>query len=208
MWKEAEQVFRGMDIFIETSFSLDIHPEEEEHFLGLIRQIGTDRVLFGTDSPWADQKTVLQTVQGFYPKTVLQKSNPKRYSAATPQKYLGSAEQARRVWPVFRVAAPIRTKGMVIMEMQPTRKKLITGAAWAGTVIWALLIIVISLLPRRVFITLVDAVAGGIIWLVHTVFDVSLNSTTRLNIFNAAGAALLGFVSYPCFSGTFCAPWV
>ena len=84
---------------------------------------------------------------------------------------------------------------MVIMEMHPTRKKLITGAAWAGAVIWALLIIVISLLPRRVFITLVDAVAGGIIWLVHTIFDISLNPTTRLNIFNAAFLVLpfLGF---------------
>lgn len=89
MWKEAEQVFRGMDIFIETSFSLDIHPEEEEHFLGLIRQIGTDRVLFGTDSPWADQKTVLQTVQGFLSENGFTKTESEAILGGNAAKILG-----------------------------------------------------------------------------------------------------------------------
>jgi predicted TIM-barrel fold metal-dependent hydrolase len=65
MWEEAESIYINSRVYLDTSFSLDIHPEESERFARLIRQIGTDRVLFGTDSPWADQKTVLQLVRSF-----------------------------------------------------------------------------------------------------------------------------------------------
>lgn len=65
MWQEAEEVYKDSGFYIDTSFCLDVHPEEWERFARLIRQIGTDRVLFGSDSPWADQKTTLQLTLRF-----------------------------------------------------------------------------------------------------------------------------------------------
>ena len=73
-WEEAADLLAPLGVMIDTAFSLgtmtpsgDCHPwtEEElrmlddEAFLRLVRCFGPDRVLFGTDSPWADQKTEL-----------------------------------------------------------------------------------------------------------------------------------------------------
>ena len=73
-WKEWEQTARllpGTGIFLDTAFSLgfmtrapgDAHWSEKElemlspqAFCDLIQLFGAERVLFGTDSPWTDQK--------------------------------------------------------------------------------------------------------------------------------------------------------
>ena len=69
-WDEAEALFAGRDnVWLDTSFSLgdmtplgdgfyDTHSLErlsEERFLQMAETFGTDRLLFGTDSPWEDQ---------------------------------------------------------------------------------------------------------------------------------------------------------
>lgn len=52
-WDEFERVLIGRNVYIETSFTtLHLPPERVAH---LIRRHGIDRVLFGTDWPWADQ---------------------------------------------------------------------------------------------------------------------------------------------------------
>ncbi len=73
-WDEAEDLFAGTDVMIDTAFSLGrltpdpdgpARSEEEltlltpERFVRMIRSFGADRVLFGTDSPWADQAAAL-----------------------------------------------------------------------------------------------------------------------------------------------------
>ena len=68
MWEEAEDLYSGMGFYVDTSFSLEIHPEQHERFAGMIRAIGADHVLFGTDSPWADQAYTLQYARRFLEK--------------------------------------------------------------------------------------------------------------------------------------------
>ncbi len=77
-WEEAADLLAPLGVMIDTAFSLgtmtpsgDCHPwtEEElrmlddEAFLRLVRCFGPDRVLFGTDSPWADQKAELDRLR-------------------------------------------------------------------------------------------------------------------------------------------------
>ena len=68
-WQEAAALLAETDIYIDTAFSLgriapapDQHPWREQDLILLddnafcesVRAFGADRVLFGTDSPWAD----------------------------------------------------------------------------------------------------------------------------------------------------------
>ncbi len=73
-WDEVEDLLPGTGVYIDTSFSLgkmtpngDGHYRDEREldllddaqFVHLVRVFGADRVLFGTDSPWADQSAAL-----------------------------------------------------------------------------------------------------------------------------------------------------
>ncbi len=74
-WEETEKLLAGTPVYLDTSFALgtltpsgdgffDAAPEEMnmlsgEQFVHLTRVFGADRVLFGTDSPWMDQKEYL-----------------------------------------------------------------------------------------------------------------------------------------------------
>ncbi len=76
-WEEVPEQLAGTGVYLDTSFSegsLDAFPDGywtgdgllmlgEEEFLGLIRTFGADQILFGTDSPWADQKKCLDRVR-------------------------------------------------------------------------------------------------------------------------------------------------
>lgn len=66
-WEEAKALLSGQNVWFDTSFSAgtanprpenceDISLLSKEQFRKLIRSFGADRVLFGTDSPWSDQK--------------------------------------------------------------------------------------------------------------------------------------------------------
>lgn len=68
MWEAAERLFPDMGFYIDTSFSLEVYPEQHERFAHLIRIIGTDHVLFGTDSPWADRTYSLRVARDFLKK--------------------------------------------------------------------------------------------------------------------------------------------
>ena len=52
-WDEVRRHLAGRDVWMETSFTLNWMSDQE--VLELIRSHGTQRILFGTDSPWADQ---------------------------------------------------------------------------------------------------------------------------------------------------------
>lgn len=65
LWQEVEQIFPGLGFYVDTSTSLSAFPGEWDRFARIIRALGTDHVLFATDSPWADQATSLRVTNKF-----------------------------------------------------------------------------------------------------------------------------------------------
>lgn len=61
MWDEASQDLVGRNCRLETSFSLGELPPDQA--VAMIRRHGVERVLFGTDSPWADQAEEIARVR-------------------------------------------------------------------------------------------------------------------------------------------------
>ncbi|MBQ3075397.1 MAG: amidohydrolase family protein [Clostridia bacterium] len=74
-WDRVAPLFANSSVMLDTSFSLGEipYPEEvseeekallsDEAFCKLVRAIGADRILFGTDSPWTGQQESLKAVQ-------------------------------------------------------------------------------------------------------------------------------------------------
>ncbi|MCQ2526481.1 MAG: amidohydrolase family protein [Lachnospiraceae bacterium] len=73
-WDEAEEVVgECKDIYIDTSFTIssdgnpffydtDIKKMSNEQFCNIVRKIGADKVLFGTDSPWTGQRQSIDAI--------------------------------------------------------------------------------------------------------------------------------------------------
>ena len=72
-WDDVEKYIAGAPVWLDTAFSVgEIDPFREgdrplrslnlneEDFVRLCRKHGTDRILFATDSPWADQSDYVQ----------------------------------------------------------------------------------------------------------------------------------------------------
>lgn len=57
MWDEVEEYLLGKPVYFDTGVVLGRIPDEQ--FLSMVRNHGTDKILFGTDSPWAGQKEYL-----------------------------------------------------------------------------------------------------------------------------------------------------
>ncbi len=76
-WDEVERDLAGAPVWLDTSFSYSVAvpdplPEhspitnyrlQEETFLRLCKKHGTDRILFGTDSPWTGQKESIEQLK-------------------------------------------------------------------------------------------------------------------------------------------------
>lgn len=61
MWDEVKENILGKEIYLETSFTVDyMNPEE---FLSLIDNHDPNLIMFGTDSPWKDQKDQLNKIR-------------------------------------------------------------------------------------------------------------------------------------------------
>ncbi|MCR4604704.1 MAG: amidohydrolase family protein [Eubacterium sp.] len=67
MWDEVMDKLAGLDIFLDTSFSTEAVNLEgmlnEEKFKEMVKTFGAERVLFGSDSPWASQKKSIKWIQ-------------------------------------------------------------------------------------------------------------------------------------------------
>lgn len=71
-YEDVAEKILGREVWIDTAFSIrrdKTHPAAAsflpiDHFVAMIRTHGADKVLFGTDSPWDDQKEALFTIQG------------------------------------------------------------------------------------------------------------------------------------------------
>jgi predicted TIM-barrel fold metal-dependent hydrolase len=53
VWEEVEEVLAGLDICLDTSAIYKLLPPKD--FVRLCRKHGTEKILFGSDSPWYDQ---------------------------------------------------------------------------------------------------------------------------------------------------------
>jgi predicted TIM-barrel fold metal-dependent hydrolase len=53
MWDDVEKYLIGRSLWLDTSFTLAWFPAER--FVKMARKHGIERIVFGTDSPWADQ---------------------------------------------------------------------------------------------------------------------------------------------------------
>ncbi len=76
-WQEVEERIVGRDVWLDTAFSLlpiepapgtvrtpeENPPVSREQFLGMARRHGTDRILFGTDSPWSGQRQMVAAIR-------------------------------------------------------------------------------------------------------------------------------------------------
>ena len=76
-WEEVEQYIAGRNVWLDTAFSLlpvepapgtlrspeEDPPLSREQFLRIVRRMGADRILFGTDSPWSGQIETLNAIR-------------------------------------------------------------------------------------------------------------------------------------------------
>ncbi len=57
-WEQVKKQLCGYDVYMDTSYVFG--HISDELFIELVKAHGSDRILFGTDSPWADQKQDLE----------------------------------------------------------------------------------------------------------------------------------------------------
>lgn len=76
-WDEVEKELCGENVYFDTSFSLGEYeppknvfvPEEKrkmlskEQFKTIVEKHGYDKILFGSDSPWSEQKTAIENIK-------------------------------------------------------------------------------------------------------------------------------------------------
>lgn len=73
-WKEVENRLIGRRVYLDTAFCLDDFAYEAfaterqetlsvEDFTRMVKRHGSDKILFGTDSPWSDQQTQLDFIR-------------------------------------------------------------------------------------------------------------------------------------------------
>lgn len=76
-WNNVEKYLAGSDYYFDTSFSLGIINKrhdlpdpmrtenmKDEDFVRLCKKHGTDKILFGTDSPWSNQSEYVTKIKG------------------------------------------------------------------------------------------------------------------------------------------------
>ena len=75
-WDRVEELLSPYDVYLDTSFSLTPYrsftgqsgevickPLDYEQFLRMVNSFGAKRILFGSDSPWADQAETLSRIR-------------------------------------------------------------------------------------------------------------------------------------------------
>ena len=66
MWDEVEEKLLELPYYIDTAICLNKNVEiylDNEQFVRMVRKIGAEKVLFGTDSPWYDQKQAIKDLK-------------------------------------------------------------------------------------------------------------------------------------------------
>ena len=67
MWDEVMDVLSEDNVRLDTSFSTTAAEVDgmldEDRFMEMVRRFGADRILFGSDSPWASQRKSLKWIE-------------------------------------------------------------------------------------------------------------------------------------------------
>lgn len=77
MWDEVEEKLCGLPVYFDTSFTLgkmrpfnpgsrtdvDCNRISDEQFVRIVKKHGADKILFGSDSPWSNQKEALSELE-------------------------------------------------------------------------------------------------------------------------------------------------
>lgn len=61
LWNEVEELLVGTDAYFDTAFILPFI--EKEQFIRIVQNHGSEKILFATDSPWSDQKKMVEWVK-------------------------------------------------------------------------------------------------------------------------------------------------
>lgn len=61
-WDEVERYLVGREIYLDTAVIFDYINQEQ--FIKIMRAHGSDKILFGTDCPWAGQKRFVDVMEG------------------------------------------------------------------------------------------------------------------------------------------------
>ncbi len=83
LWSEVEERLVGRNVYFDTGVILDRMPQEQ--FLRMVREHGADKIVFGTDSPWADQKKFVEILK----EMPLEEEERNQIFAGTAVKLLG-----------------------------------------------------------------------------------------------------------------------
>ena len=83
LWSEVEERLVGRNVYFDTGVILDRMPQEQ--FLRMVREYVADRIVFGTDSPWADQKKFVEILK----EMPLEEEERNQIFAGTAVKLLG-----------------------------------------------------------------------------------------------------------------------
>jgi predicted TIM-barrel fold metal-dependent hydrolase len=61
VWEDVEKILAGLDIYFDTAAIYKWLPPED--FVRLVRKHGVEKILFGSDSPWYDQKECVEWIK-------------------------------------------------------------------------------------------------------------------------------------------------
>ncbi len=71
-WDDVERYIVGTDIYIDTSMGFEYYPHDQ--FLRIVNEHGSDKILFGSDSPWSRADREIKTLNSL-PLTPQQKDD-------------------------------------------------------------------------------------------------------------------------------------
>lgn len=69
IWDDVKKYIAGADVYFDTAFSFGakqvpgLHLLSEQQFIDLARVHGTKKIIFGTDSPWSEQRDMVDVVK-------------------------------------------------------------------------------------------------------------------------------------------------
>jgi len=61
MYDESEKILIGKEVYLDTAYVLD--KMSGEQFVRMVRNHGSDKILFASDSPWTDQKNYVSIIE-------------------------------------------------------------------------------------------------------------------------------------------------
>uniref|UniRef100_UPI0040562676 amidohydrolase family protein n=1 Tax=Acetatifactor sp. TaxID=1872090 RepID=UPI0040562676 len=62
LWDEVEELLVGSKVYLDTAFIQQYI--DKEQFCRIVKNHGSDKILFATDSPWSDQREAVDWLQG------------------------------------------------------------------------------------------------------------------------------------------------